>query len=136
MEDVDYNNNSIKVVEKGNKVRSVYFGDKVKQDLYSWMSDRERLNKSKTNALFIGLRGRMSPVGVADVLKQYSVGIDKHITPHKLRSTCATNVYEKTGDIYLVQSVLGHSNIANTRRYAKMSEERRRNAADIMDRLL
>ena len=52
-----------------------------------------------------------------------------------MRATCATKLYEKTGDIYLVQQQLGHKSIKNTERYAKVSEERRREAADILDSL-
>lgn len=73
---------------------------------------------------------------IAEIIKRNTINIDKHITPHKMRSTCATNLYEKTNDIYLVQEVLGHKNIANTRRYARMSEEKKKNAADIMDKLI
>ena len=52
------------------------------------------------------------------------------ISPHKLRSTFATNLYQATGDIYLVADVLGHSSVDTTRKhYADMTDERRRSAA-------
>ena len=54
----------------------------------------------------------------------------QRISPHKLRSTFATNLYQETGDIYLVADVLGHSSVDTTRKhYAEMSQERRRMAA-------
>ena len=136
--DIDFFNNKITVREKGNKEREIYIGESTKEILLNWIDDRAKiLGKSKTDALFISKRkNRISQRAIADMIKKYSVGIDKHITPHKMRSTCATNLYEKTRDIYLVQSVLGHKNIANTRRYAKMSENRRMEAAKIMDDLI
>ena len=54
----------------------------------------------------------------------------KHITPHKLRSTYGTTLYQETGDIYLVADVLGHKDVNTTRRhYAAQAEENRRIAA-------
>jgi site-specific recombinase XerD len=50
-----------------------------------------------------------------------------------MRATCATKLYEQTGDIYLVQQQLGHKNIENTKRYAKVSETKMREAANILD---
>jgi len=55
------------------------------------------------------------------------------LSPHKLRSTFGTNLYNETGDIYLVADVLGHSDVNTTRRhYAAMSDEHRRTAAKMV----
>jgi len=55
--------------------------------------------------------------------------LKKKISPHKLRSTFGTNLYNETGDIYLVADVLGHTDVNTTRKhYAAMSEKRRREA--------
>ena len=52
------------------------------------------------------------------------------MSPHKLRSTYATNLYQETEDIYLVAEALGHSDVNTTRKhYASMSDERMRQAA-------
>ena len=54
----------------------------------------------------------------------------KKITPHKLRSTFGTSLYQETGDIYLVADVLGHSDVGTTRKhYAAMKDQNRRRAA-------
>ena len=53
----------------------------------------------------------------------------KHITPHKLRSTYGTQLYQETGDIYLVADVLGHSDVNTTRKhYAAIEDHKRRQA--------
>lgn len=136
LSDIDFTNNSILVREKGNKVRTVYFGDKTRKSIDTWMTDRERiLNGVKCDALFVSSRKkRLEPRSIEDVIKKYTKTLDKKITPHKMRSSCATNLYAATGDIYVVQEVLGHKNISNTRKYARMSEERRKQARDVLDR--
>lgn len=135
LDDIDFENNTIKVIEKGNKGRIIYVGESAMEVIKRWIEDRS-MHNVKTNALFISNRGQRITQGtIRDVIRKYTININKHITPHKMRSSCATNLYEQTGDIYLVQEVLGHKNIANTRRYAKLSEGKKRNAANILDKL-
>ena len=65
-------------------------------------------------------------------MKKYASQITgtKKITPHKLRSTYGTALYQETGDIYLVADVLGHKDVNTTKKhYAAMDDQRRRKAA-------
>ena len=67
-----------------------------------------------------------------NLVKKYAGQITstKKITPHKLRSTYGTALYQETGDIYLVADVLGHKDVNTTRKhYAAQDENRRRRAA-------
>ena len=69
---------------------------------------------------------------VENLVKKYSSRVTtlKKITPHKLRSTYGTALYQETGDIYLVADVLGHKDVNTTRKhYAAQADERRRRAA-------
>ena len=69
---------------------------------------------------------------VENLVKKYAsrVTTAKKITPHKLRSTYGTALYEETGDIYLVADVLGHKDVNTTKKhYAAMNQSRRRKAA-------
>ena len=69
---------------------------------------------------------------VENLVKKYASKVTtmKKITPHKLRSTYATRLYNETEDIYLVADALGHSDVNTTRKhYAAMSDKRRREAA-------
>jgi integrase len=66
-------------------------------------------------------------------VKKYSQTVTtlKKITPHKLRSTYGTSLYQETGDIYLVADVLGHTDVNTTKKhYAALDDERRRYARD------
>ena len=70
------------------------------------------------------------------MIKNYSNGItDKNVTPHVMRHSCATNLYEKTGDIYLCSRQLRHKNVTTTQRYAEISKEKEKIARDILDGL-
>ena len=84
--------------------------------------------------MFISMqKKRMSIRSIENMVKKYAqiaAPLKKRISPHKLRSTFGTNLYNETGDIYLVADVLGHSDINTTRKhYAAMNENRRRYAA-------
>lgn len=139
IDDIDFVNNQIKVTEKGDRDEYVMFGDRVKDQLIAWLEDRKKYFKNcRTNALFISQRNvRMSTDGIRKIITKYTDGItDKHITPHVMRHSCATNLYEKTGDIYLCASQLNHRNVATTQRYAEISKSRKIEAANILDDLI
>ena len=75
----------------------------------------------------------MTQRAVQNLVKKFAAiaaPLKPRISPHKLRSTFATNLYNATGDIYLVADVLGHSSVDTTRKhYADMTDARRRLAA-------
>ena len=131
--DINFKRNTIKVTEKGNVTKEVYIDDKTKDYIIKWMCDRKDIldGFNDCNALFISNRKeRMSVSSIGDVIEKYTQAVikDKHITPHKLRSTCGTNIYQHTKDIYLVASVLGHKSTSPTKRYAKIFDEDKQNA--------
>ena len=69
------------------------------------------------------------------LVKKYAQTVTtvKHITPHKLRSTYGTNLYQESQDIYLVADVLGHKDVNTTRKhYAEIVEENKRSARNIV----
>lgn len=138
IEDIDFEAKTIKTIEKGNYERYVFLSDKVIEIIKMWMKDREKLLKNDAcNALFISAKQqRIGVTTIRDMLNKYTYNIDKKITPHKLRSTAATNLYDATGDIYLVADVLGHHNIQNTKRYARISNSRREYAAQTLSKLV
>ena len=66
------------------------------------------------------------------MIKGYAAkaGLNMKVTPHALRRTFGTNLYEETNDIYLVADALHHSSVETTRKhYANMSKEHKRLAA-------
>lgn len=135
MEDVDFKNNRIKIIRKGGKEDFVYFGTEVAESLSQYMEIRSQIvtKEGHEHALFLSTQKRRICVQsvenlVTDCAKH--VTTIKHITPHKLRSTYGTSLYQETGDIYLVAEVLGHNDVNTTRKhYAALSDDRKRLAA-------
>lgn len=136
VEDVDFDNDRIKVTRKGGNEAYVYFGDEVREALETYYTKRSSLTAlpGSENALFLSNRKSRMTVRAAEFLVKKYAGAAvslKKITPHKLRSTYGTQLYKETGDIYLVADVLGHKDVNTTRRhYAAIEEERRRSAKD------
>ena len=138
LNDVDFKNNGIKVHRKGGAEVIVYFGDEVMDALADYMEERNAITpvEGHTNALFLSLQNKRITVrAVEKLVKKYSKLVTnvKKITPHKLRSTYGTTLYQETGDIYLVADVLGHKDVNTTRKhYAALEEDRRRRAGRVV----
>ncbi|MCI8549349.1 MAG: tyrosine-type recombinase/integrase [Lachnospiraceae bacterium] len=134
LNDVDLKNDGIRIHRKGGKEVVVYFGEEVREALLDYLKKRKRIIPADGHeqALFLSLQlKRISVKSVENLVKKYAKIVTplKKITPHKLRSTYGTNLYQETGDIYLVADVLGHSDVNTTRKhYAALEEERRRSA--------
>ena len=135
IEDVDFKNNGIKVTRKGGNEMVVYFGPEVEKALKNYLEVRKNIIpvEGHEHALFYSTqRKRIGVQAVENLVKKYARAITttKKITPHKLRSTYGTTLYQETGDIYLVADVLGHSDVNTTRKhYAAIAEDHRRIAA-------
>ena len=135
IEDVDFKNNGIKVTRKGGNEMVVYFGPEVEKALKRYLEVRENIIplEGHEHALFYSAqRRRIGVQAIENLVKKYSQQITttKKITPHKLRSTYGTTLYQETGDIYLVADVLGHKDVNTTKKhYAAIDDARRRQAA-------
>lgn len=135
IDDIDLKNNGIKIIRKGGNEVIVYFGDEVLEALLPYLEERKQIEAlpGHTNALFLSMqKKRMSVRSVENLVKKYAKTVTtmKNITPHKLRSTYGTNLYNETGDIYLVADVLGHKDVNTTKKhYASLEDSRRRMAA-------
>ncbi|WP_058485481.1 tyrosine-type recombinase/integrase [Defluviitalea phaphyphila] len=135
IEDIDFNVNGLKITRKGGNEMVIYFGEEVEEALNNYLE--ERLKKTPKpgheRALFLSLQNRRITVrSVQNLVKKYASLVTKlkKISPHKLRSTYGTNLYQETGDIYLVADVLGHKDVNTTRKhYAQIDDQRRRSAA-------
>lgn len=138
IKDVDFDNARIKVVRKGGSESFVYFGDEVEEALSDYIEERLQQNPKEghENALFLSSFGKRLCVRSVELLvKKYASTVTtvKHITPHKLRSTYGTNLYQESKDIYLVADVLGHKDVNTTRRhYAEIVDENKKSARNIV----
>ena len=133
LNDVDLKNTAIKIKRKGAKEAIVYFSDEVLKPLREYIEYRntiENIDEKNENALFLSLQNkRISARSIEKIVKKYAEKVTplKHITPHKLRSTFGTNLYQETDDIYLVASVLGHNDVNTTKKhYAAIEDNKKR----------
>ena len=135
IEDVDFKNNGIKVTRKGGNEMVVYFGPEVEKALKNYLEVRENITplSGHEHALFYSAqKKRIGVQAIENLVKKYAreITTTKKITPHKLRSTYGTALYQETGDIYLVADVLGHRDVNTTKKhYAALDDARRRQAA-------
>ena len=137
LDDVDFKQSSIKVTRKGGNEAIIYFGDEVEEALDQYISMvRSTIEplSGHERALFLSTqKRRMGIQAVENMVKKYAqvVTPNKKITPHKLRSTYGTALYQETSDIYLVAEVLGHKDVNTTKKhYAQIDENRMRKAAN------
>ena len=135
LNDVDFDNQRLKVRRKGGYEDLVYFGEEVAEALQNYLEERKAVIPlpGHEEALFLSMQNRRLTVrSVENLVKKYTSRVTtvKKITPHKLRSTYGTTLYQETGDIYLVADVLGHKDVNTTRKhYAAMKDENKRKAA-------
>jgi len=134
--DLDFDVNGVKVTRKGGDEMILYFGQEVTDALQDYLAMREdaEIKAGHEQALFLSMQNRrITDRSVQNLVKKYAslVTTLKNISPHKLRSTFGTQLYQETQDIYLVANVLGHADVNTTRKhYAKMDDEQRRRAAN------
>lgn len=137
LSDINMEENAFLVTRKGGNQVVLYFPAEVATALGEYLEERNKIEAlpGHEDALFLSLqRRRITQRAVQNLVKKYAMvaaPLKPKISPHKLRSTFATNLYNATGDIYLVADVLGHSSVDTTRKhYADMTDTRRRMAAD------
>lgn len=137
LHDLDMENNAVLVTRKGGNQVVLYFPPEVADALGDYLEERKEMEPlpGHEDALFLSLqKKRITQRAVQNLVKKYAAiaaPLKPKISPHKLRSTYATNLYHETGDIYLVADTLGHTSVDTTRKhYADMTDARRRMAAE------
>lgn len=137
LSDINMEENAFLVTRKGGNQVVLYYPDEVATALAEYIEERTKIDTlpGHEDALFLSLqKRRITQRAVQNLVKKYAAvaaPLKPKISPHKLRSTFATNLYNATGDIYLVADVLGHSSVDTTRKhYADMTDARRRMAAE------
>jgi len=134
VEDLDFNVNSFRVTRKGGNQVILYFGEETAEILKHYLQYRDSLNiPREERALFLSSQNkRMMVRAMQYLVKKYARLATplKNISPHKLRSTYGTNLYNETKDIYIVAEVLGHSDVNTTKKhYAAIKDDARKSVA-------
>lgn len=137
--DIDFNNKKIIITDKGNKTIEYVINDFLYKYLIEYYSIREKMGID-TKALFINNKGqRLTASGVAKVVNKFgSIFEEKYnrkLTPHKIRASFATNLYNATGDIRLVQQAMNHESMTTTQIYVSSLDRNKEKTSDVMQDL-
>lgn len=129
-----------KSITKGGVSRAVPVnsdGRQAIEDLVSWHCSAYR-RLAKTRPLFPSRNGKgrkpLSRREAHDVLKRayIAAGLNGHLATHSLRKSFAQRLYEQTNDIFAVQEMLGHANVATTQKYLGVNYASVREAVEKM----
>lgn len=134
VDDVNLEECSLTIVDKGNKRHRYVLNDSMCSALGEWLSVRDEYNKRNDDHLFLSDRGNgMSGTAIEDVVGKYTqCALGRRISPHKLRSGYCSILYKATGDIEFVRRAVGHASSRTTQRYIVTGGNEKRRAADIM----
>jgi integrase/recombinase XerC len=129
LSDIDYDRQTIRVLGKGNKERSIPLGNPAMKALNVWLKEgRDSIKNSLSgNAVFLGARGkRIDQRTVRTVVYNALQAIEgiERMGPHALRHSAATHLLEGGADLRTVQEILGHASLATTQIYTHVSTER------------
>ena len=126
-------NNTLTVIGKGNKERTVYLNNACIHAVGRYVRVRPVNHVKDKNALFLSKRKqRISHKTVQHIVKKYlkQAGLDiEKYSVHKLRHTAATLMYKHGNvDIRALQEILGHEKLSTTEIYTHVDNEQLRNA--------
>ncbi len=126
LQDIDYERNTIRVIGKGNKERTIPLGNPAMRALDAWLKEgRPSLAGDKSDrAVFLGARGkRIDQRTVRTVVYQALEALEGAVKlgPHALRHSAATHLLEGGADLRTVQEILGHASLATTQIYTHVS---------------
>ncbi len=133
LQDINYEERSIRILGKGSKERIVLYGKPCEEILKKYIEDGRNLllNGKNNNYLIVGMNKKEKGITtrsieliIDDIIKK--AALNKNVTPHTLRHTFATHLLNEGCDILIVKELLGHSSLDTTGIYTHVSNERLR----------
>jgi integrase/recombinase XerC len=118
IEDIDFEEHTIRILGKGDKIRMVFVDQETLDDI------RKFIGNKIIGPLFIGQQGKhISPRAIQHIFKNYA---PLGITPHKIRHSYASELYRRSKNLRVVQENLGHTSIKTTEIYLHTDIDERR----------
>lgn len=155
----DSKEGKIIVTDKGSKVITYYLSYEANNYVQKYLKKRDWMADMHTDALFVYRdetfvfdAGRGRPIytegayiancyrfrrhDLAKIVKKRTEIVGRSLSPHKLRATYGTMLYNKTHDIYFVQKMMNHNSPTTTEIYIRGQENKTKDASEIMSRIL
>lgn len=118
IEDIDFDEHTIRIRGKGDKIRIVFVDDETLSDILKFVGNRI------IGPLFVGQQGKhISSRAIQHIFKHYAPA---GITPHKIRHSYASELYKRSKNLRVVQENLGHTSIKTTEIYLHTDIDERR----------
>lgn len=118
IEDIDFDEHTIRIRGKGDKIRTVFIDDETLGELTKFIGSRI------AGPLFVGQQGKhISSRAIQHIFKHYA---PQGITPHKIRHSYASELYKRSKNLRVVQENLGHTSIKTTEIYLHTDIDERR----------
>ena len=133
---IDFDNQTLEVIGKGNKLRILHLTDEMVQILIEWMAVRNRFyNSNETDALFVSKKGNRLAIrtmedNIKKIVRNSGIYAKFNISCHTLRHSFASHLNDKDVDILVIQSLLGHTSPRSTEPYIHPSLEKIRESME------
>ena len=131
---INFKNNSIKILGKGKKERIVLFGDKTKKNLMRYMNQE---NIQIDGYLFISGNKKsknnyITTRTIYNIVKKYIkfISSNEKLGPHSLRHSFATHLLQTGSDLMAIKDLLGHSSLSSTQIYTHLDTKRMKEIYD------
>ena len=126
---INFNDEYIKVIGKGNKERLTPIGSNALKYIKIYVNEvriHKKISKGNEDIVFLNNRGsKLSRVMIFTLIKNIlkKIGIKKKVSPHTFRHSFATHLIEGGADLRAVQEMLGHESITTTEIYTHLDKD-------------
>ncbi len=124
--DIDFSEQTIRVMGKGSKERLVFFKALDNSIINKYLEVRSIILETPSSYFIVGKKGKLTPRTIENIVKKYAFqnNLKGKVTPHTMRHTYATDLLNNGADIRSVGELLGHSSLSTTQIYTHISSER------------